>query len=114
MCMKSRIDCTDFKIRLKFINNKSKSQTYTKGVPKSIPRYVFKAYTGDSIYMGGKKFLKSKIEIFHIHSTYWAGGSVLSLKSDICSCNILIFCTVKISILSRWKAIISNNCSVEM
>jgi hypothetical protein len=35
-------------------------------------------------------------------------GVFLNLKNDICTCNVLIFFTVIISILSRWKAIISK------
>jgi hypothetical protein len=50
MCIKSWVDWTYFKVRLKFINNKPKSQQCTKDLPKPIPRSVFKAYIGDYLY----------------------------------------------------------------
>jgi hypothetical protein len=53
MCIKSRID--ELKVRLKFINNKPKTQTCTKELLKTLPRYVFKADIRGFFYMAGEK-----------------------------------------------------------
>jgi hypothetical protein len=44
MFLKSRIDSSNLKVRLKFINNKLKPQTFTIGRSNTLPRNVFKPY----------------------------------------------------------------------
>jgi hypothetical protein len=100
--MKSKIDWTYINERLKFINNKPKSVTCTLFRAKSLPRPVFRAGIGVSIYMDVKKRWTTNWIHMQLESVFF------SIKSDISTCNILIIFTVKIFILSRWIAFISK------
>jgi hypothetical protein len=50
--------------------------------------------------MNFKKLSNQILDIFEIHPTYEAAGCVFEPKSDTCTFNFLIFCTVNIFILS--------------